>query len=152
MISEEMAAFLPSGLSIVIASRGRDLSPDGARASAVVVDEDRLHMTVFVPSERAEAILHDLKKAPRVAVLFVRPTDDRACQLKGTFAGSRRGRPSEREAVRGQFDAFRAALETIGIARSLTAGWKQWPCVAIRIRVTEMFNQTPGPGAGGPMA
>jgi hypothetical protein len=30
----------------------------------------------------------------------------------------------------------------------MTAGWKFWPCVAIDLRVTELYEQTPGPGAG----
>lgn len=151
MISEDLAGFITSGLSVAIATRSHDLVPNGGRASAVLVDEDRLHMTVFVPSKRAESILRDLAEAPQVAVLFVRPTDDRACQLKGTFTGSRRARPGERAEVTAQFDGFLAALEAIGVSRSLTAGWNHWPCIAITIRVTETFNQTPGPGAGGPM-
>jgi hypothetical protein len=26
--------------------------------------------------------------------------------------------------------------------------WQVWPCVAVRVRVTALFDQTPGPGAG----
>jgi len=152
VVSEELAGFLASGVSVSLATRNRRLVPNGARAAAAVVDEDRVHITVFVPADASASVLRDLKQAPQAAVLFVRPPDDRACQLKGIFAGSRRARPGERKAVTGQFDAFRARLEAIGISRELTGGWKAWPCVAIRIRVTEMFDQTPGPGAGGPLA
>ncbi len=151
MISEELAGFLPSGVSIAIATRDGDLTPNGARASAVAVEDDRRHLIVFVPTRRARPIVRDLKEAPQVAVLFVRPTDDRACQLKGTFAGSRPARASERRLVQDQFDGFLGELETIGIARTLTSGWIPWPCTAIRVRVTEMFDQRPGPGTGGPM-
>lgn len=111
-----------------------------------------MHITVFVPSASATSILRDLKEHPEAAVLFVRPTDDRACQLKGTFDSARPARDDERELVERQFDDYLGALEAIGITRLLTAGWTAWPCTAIRMRVTEMFNQTPGPGAGGPMS
>lgn len=151
MISEELAGFLPAGLSVSVATRDRKLVPNGARASAAIVEKDRIHITVFVPKDAAGPILRDLAKTPAAAVLFVRPTDDRACQLKGTFTGSRAARPGERAVVKEQFDAFRGSLEAIGISRELTAGWSYWPCVAIRISVSEMFDQTPGPGAGGPL-
>lgn len=151
MIARELAEFLPSGLSISVATRDRELTPHGARASAAVVDPDGLHLTVYVPAGSAEPLVADCRVQPNVAVLFVRATDDRACQLKGIFAGARDARPDERAEVERQFDAFLASLEQIGIPRPLTAGWESWPCAALRVRVTDKFDQTPGPGTGGPM-
>lgn len=136
---------------MAIATRDRDLAPDGARASAATVEADGLHMTVFVPARGAAAVLRDLEAAPQAAVLFVRPTDDKACQLKGVFEGSRAAKAGERREVERQAEGFIASLEAIGIARELTASWVWWPCKAVRIRVTDIFEQTPGPGAGAPM-
>lgn len=116
-----------------------------------MVEKDHVHVTVFVHAKSAGRILRDLEENQQAAVLFVRPTDSRSCQLKGTFAGSRRARPSERAEVERQASGFIDELQAIGIARALTAGWSFWPCVAVRIRVTGIFNQTPGPGAGAPM-
>jgi hypothetical protein len=31
-----------------------------------------------------------------------------------------------------------------------TRAWVTWPAVAIRLRATAVFNQTPGPDAGAP--
>jgi hypothetical protein len=138
-------------LSVAVATRDGDLTPNGARAWAALVDEDRTHLTVFLHSKSARSILRDLKAHPQVAVLFVRPTDDRACQLKGLFLGSRPARPGERPEVERQAYRFVSELEAIGIARALTTGWSFWPCVAIRVRVTDLFHQTPGPGAGAPI-
>ena len=36
--------------------------------------------------------------------------------------------------------------------RAMVAGMKIWPCVAIELRVTQLFEQTPGPGAAEPLA
>ena len=34
----------------------------------------------------------------------------------------------------------------IGIPRAMSASAETWPCIALDIRVTQVFEQTPGPG------
>jgi hypothetical protein len=148
MISEELAGFLKSGLSITAGSRDAEMQPDGARAWAVRVHDDRLHLTVYLYSQAAPAMLRNLEACPLLALSIDRPSDSRACQIKGTFTGSRRSRAGERAEVTRQVDGYLGELEKIGIPRVMTAGWKFWPCVAIDLRVTELYEQTPGPGAG----
>jgi hypothetical protein len=150
-ISAELAAYLEAGVSITVGTRDGALNPDGARAWAVRVDADRVHLTVFVHAGAAPALLRNLEAHPEIALAFDRPIDNRACQVKGRFETSRRARADERAMVERQADGFLAQLETIGIPRALTAGWMVWPAVAIRLRVTELFEQTPGPGAGEPL-
>lgn len=150
-ISEPVAEFLGHGLSITIATRDGDLQPDGAPAWAVLVEDDREHLTVFVFEQAAPAVLGNLERHPEIAVLFDRPTEHRAFQAKGRFVSSRPAGPRERAEVERQVDAFRGELDAIGIPRALTAGWSYWPSVAIRFRVEQLFEQTPGPGAGEPL-
>jgi hypothetical protein len=57
----------------------------------------------------------------------------------------------ERKTIERQWDALLDNLAQIGIPRAATASYKLWPSVAIRIRVTALFSQTPGPGAGAPL-
>jgi len=151
-LSEDLAAFLVSGLSISVATRDADLAPTGLRAWAAVVDREREHVEVFFHAKNSDEVLANLEENGRIAVLFVHPSTSRACQLKGIFAGSRRAKPSERREVERQVDGFFADLEVIGIRRDVTGGWKYWPSVAVRFRVEETFDQTPGPGAGGRIA
>ena len=40
----------------------------------------------------------------------------------------------------------------VGLPRVATDGWVMWPAVAVRFRVNALFDQTPGPGAGAPLA
>lgn len=131
-----------------LATCGAGLAPGGARVWAVSVDEDRTHITAFVPREAAGRILPDLEENGRAALVFGRPTDDRACQIKGAFAGARPAAPREKALVLRQVERFCADLDAIGMPAAVSAAWKTWPCTAIRIRVAEVFNQTPGPGAG----
>jgi hypothetical protein len=151
MISEELAAFLESGLSITAGTRNDELQPDGARVWAMRVHENRTHMTVYLYAKAAPPMLRNLEANGLLALSIDRPSDSRACQIKGTFAGSRRGRAAERAEITRQVDGFLQQLEAIGIPRAMTAGWEFWPCVAVDIRVTQLFEQTPGPGAGDPI-
>lgn len=151
VIPEELASFLESGLSITAGTRDADLRPDGARAFALRVHEDREHLTTFFHAKAAPALLRNLADCPLIALSIDRPTDSRACQIKGEFTGSRRARTGERALVEQQFDGFLRELEVIGIPRAMTSGWLFWPCVAVDMRITHLYEATPGPGAGDPL-
>ncbi len=151
VIPKELAAFLESGLSITAGTRDADLWPDGTRAYALQVHEDREHLTAYFHAKAAPALLENLAACPLIALSVDQPSDSRACQIKGSVTGSRRARAAERALVERQIDGFLAQLETIGIPRAMTAGWRFWPCVAVDLRITHLFEATPGPGAGDPL-
>jgi hypothetical protein len=148
MIDQELRAFLEGGVGIHIGSRTADLLPNGARAVAVKVEEDDLHLQVFVPEVSLARVLPDLKANGAAAVVFARPIDDRACQVKGIFAGMRAASPQERPFVEQQWAGFLDKLAQIGIPRTAANGWITWPAAVVRVRATAVFEQTPGPAAG----
>jgi hypothetical protein len=148
MIEPELRAFLEGGVGIHIGSRNAALEPHGARVTAVRVEDDLLHLQVYVPDVAAGRVLPDLEANGAAAVVFARPVDDRACQVKGIYAGSRPAGADERRFVEQQWEAFLDNLEQIGIPRVGASGWITWPSVVIRIRATTIFEQTPGPQAG----
>jgi hypothetical protein len=150
-IAEPTARFLESGLSITVATRDEALQADGAGALAARVHPDRTRVTVFLHEEAARRMLENLESHPEIAVLFDQPTAHRACQVKGVYLSSRRARASERALVDRQLEGCAVELEAIGIPRAMMAGWKTWPCLALELRVTHLFEQTPGPGAGEPL-
>ena len=151
VLSEAMSSFLESGMSITVATRDGNLAPDGAPAWAARVHEDATGLTLFLYEEAGRRMLRNLEAHPGIAILFDRPSQTRACQVKGMFLSSRKARAAERAEVERQFDALAADLEAIGIPRAMTAAWKHWPCLAFDVRVTALFEQTPGPGAGEPL-
>lgn len=151
LISNELATFIESGLSINVGTRDEALEPDGVIAWAARVHEDRAQLTIYLHKDAADAMLRNLREFPRIAVLFERPTSHRACQVKGNFVSSRPAKAAERAQVEQQSENFCADLEGIGIPRELLTGLEIWPCVAIQVRATQLFEQTPGPGAGEPL-
>src|SRR5687767_6136188 len=148
MIHKELAAFLEEGIGINIGTRSASLQPNGARVVAVKVDDDGTHVTAYMPAAAAPLIMADLEASGHAALVFARPPDERACQVKGMYAGSRDARADEQSFVVGQWGRWMRRLETIGLPRMAYESWQVWPCVAVRVRVTALFDQTPGPGAG----
>ena len=152
MIDEQLAAFLEEGIAIQLATRNEQLEPNGVRVVAVAVEPSGTHVVAYVPEEAVYHVLPDLQSTGQVAMVFSRPPDERSCQVKGTFDGARAAAGDERARVEAQWDRWLDRLVTIGVARTMFDHWTAWPCVAIRVRVNAIFNQTPGPGTGGPLA
>jgi hypothetical protein len=151
LVSDELARFLESGLSITVGTRDGELQPDVVVAWAARVHDDRAHLILFVHKDAAKALLSNLKTHPEIAVNLDLPTSHRACQVKGDFVSTRPAKASERALVERQVKAFDADLRGIGIVHSMVGGWTVWPCVAIEMRIRDLFEQTPGPGAGEPL-
>lgn len=151
MIDGELTRFLEGPVGIHIGTRNERLEPSGARCLALVVEPDGAHVVVYMAAVAAARVLPDLESNGQAALSFARPVDERACQVKGVFVGVRDATEAERERIASQWEQFRANLEAIGIPRAGNAAWPTWPCVAVRLRVTQLFEQTPRPGTGGPL-
>lgn len=152
MIDADLALFLQQGLAINIGTRNAALEPHAAYAPAVRVEADGTHLVVYVPVVGASAVLDDLADNGQAALVFARPEDDRACQVKGQFVSVRDATPEEQPFVQAQWHGFLRQLEAIGTPGESTRTWIIWPAVAIRMRVTALFSQTPGPDAGAPLS
>lgn len=152
MIDPDLAAFLEGGVAIHLGTRNETLEPNGARAAAVRVEAGGTELIVYIAETAAERLFPDLRSNGQAAVAFVRPTDDRACQVKGVFIDARPAVEDERALVDAQWRGFARQLEGIGIPRGNSAGWVTWPALAIRLRATAVFNQTPGADAGAQLA
>ena len=148
MIDRKLAGFLEEGLGIHLGTCSAALEPDGARAIAVRVDPDGTHLTVYMATVAAARVLPDLESNGRAAVSFGRPIDDRACQVKGEFVGASEVDAGATQAIETQWQGYLTNLAQIGIPRAVFGGWTMWPATAIRLRVTALFEQTPGPDAG----
>jgi hypothetical protein len=151
MVPPTLASFIEEGLGIHIATRSYRFEPNGGRALAVKVSEDGALLTVYLATVALDRLLPDLQASGQAAVGFARPVDEKACQLKGLFVSARPARQDERSLIDAQWNGFLDNLGRIGIPREPLARWTLWPASAVTIKVTAIFEQTPGPGAGEPM-
>ena len=148
VIDKALASFLEEGIAIQLGTRDDNLRPNGVRVAAVKVADDGTHIVAYVPTVAVRQVLPDLESNGQAALVFARPPDERACQVKGVFAGTHAASGDEERLVTDQWDRWLARLESIGYPRAAFAQWPTLPCTGIRLRVTALFNQTPGPKAG----
>lgn len=153
MLDKSLTEFLELGLATHIGTRNQRMEPNGCRVTAVRVEEQGRHLIAYLPKAATGAVIDDLKNNGQAAVSFARPTDDRAVQVKGEFVSMRDADPSEEEFVMAQWRGLLKELDVIGLAAlTSTSTWLMWPCVAVTIRVTAVYSQTPGPEAGAVLA
>lgn len=149
MLDQSLTEFLELGLAIHLGTRNSRMEPNGCRVTAVRVEDQGTHIVAFIPTPAAASVLDDLKTNGKAAISVARPADDRAVQVKGVFVSLRDADPSEEAFVMAQWHGFVKQLDMIGFnASTSTLSWTVWPCLAVKIRVTHVFSQTPGPDAG----
>jgi hypothetical protein len=149
MLDQTLTEFLELGLAIHIGTRNERMEPNGCRVTAVRVEDQGTHLIAYLPKSATAAVLQDLNNNGQAAISVARPADDRAVQIKGAFVSMRDAEPSEESFVMAQWEGFKKQLDMIGFnASTSTISWSVWPCVAVKIRVTNIYSQTPGPDAG----
>ena len=146
----ELAAFIQSGVSIVVAGRDGELVGDVIRGCGCRVSADRQRVTVLVDPMRSDALLHDITSNGMIAVVFSRPSTHRSIQLKGTDARRVRVTAADRAVIDRSLAAWVAELVSIGYSAEFAAAVRGHPerPVAIAFTPTAGFQQTPGPDAG----
>jgi hypothetical protein len=152
MLTSEVVDFIQGGQDARLATCNAQREPHGCRVIAAVIDGDGTHLTAFVPIPAAAPVLANLRANPAVALAFQRPTDDRACQVKGTCVDIRDASDAERTTVDAQLALLGEKFRQLTVPWDVVAGWTTWPAVAITVRVSAVFEQTPGPGAGAPLS
>ena len=151
MISEELANFLESGVTMLVGTRDPELRPEGVKGFGARVEPGREELTVFISAAHAARTLANAMATGRVAVCFTRPIDHRSMQLKGPVLELRDARDEERPLVERYTQRLSEILGEIGIPPRLILRIDRWPAHALRIRMEGVFVQTPGPGAGTPL-
>ncbi len=132
----------------MIGTRDESLMPECTRAWGIHVAADRVSMTLFLAETFAGKTLDNLHENGMIAVTCTRPTDHITCQVKGLVRSIKPVTSDQRELSRRWHRDFTAELMAVGVSSTLTEGWIVDPTVAVEIAVTDVFDQTPGPGAG----
>ena len=154
VLDDDHAAFVQSGLSIVVASRSEDNVPSVARALGCRVAEDRGSVTIFLWAPQAGALLTDIRATGMVAVVFSRPSTHRTIQLKGRDARVVPRDEGGRAIVARNTDLLVQDLAWLGHRQDLARAYLHCEpdeLAAIVFTPSAGFDQTPGPGAGKPL-
>ncbi|MCE3224172.1 MAG: hypothetical protein K0S58_2352 [Nitrospira sp.] len=148
MIPPQVFDLLHTGVSVIVGTRDSSLMPESSRAWGIRAARDRASVTIFLTEAVSQQTLRNLRENGLVAISCTRPTDHVACQLKGRLRTIRPAEQADREYSAGWHRDFIQELVAIGVPADLCEAWITGPALAIEIDVTEVFHQTPGPGAG----
>jgi Pyridoxamine 5'-phosphate oxidase len=153
-IGPEHAALIARGVSIMVGSRDSNLRPHLMRAVGCRLSADWRRATLLMPQGGGGQVLSDLRDNGRIAVVFSEPSSNRTLQLKGhdatvTPCGSDDAALAER-----YVQGFVAEIGKLGFAEEVarTILNRDDAVVAVHFMIAEAFEQTPGPGAGEPLA
>jgi hypothetical protein len=150
-LCDEVVELLASGVVMSLGTCDAALVPECVPAMGSRVNRDRRTVTVFVPRLLLGATLVNLEHNGQVAVSATRPSDEKSMQIKGRSRAVRDATDAERPIQELQRGALVEQLAAVGMPRAVTRRMTYWPSVAIEIDVTDVFVQTPGPGAGKPL-
>jgi hypothetical protein len=152
LIPDEAASMITAGrCSMVVGTRDARLEPHFVRALGAAVHDDRAQLTFFVPRVLAAPVIRDLEDNGRIAFQLVDAPTFHAFQLKGRLVAHRDASPDEEALQLAYRESMAAAARSVGIPDGHWLYYVYNPAVAITFRVEEVFNQTPGPGAGAPI-
>jgi hypothetical protein len=151
VLNEAHAAFVTSGVSIVVAGRDAENLPTVVRAVGCRVSADRRRVTVFVPRSQAAELLGDLQANQEIAAVFSLPSTHRTIQLKSRDAALAPVGPADLACIAAQIDLFTVDIAKLGhageFARAVAAHAPD-DLVGIEFTPYAAFAQTPGPRAG----
>lgn len=148
----KLQRFVEGGISVFVATADADKVPTCCRAIALTTKDDFETVTVYVPAATGQETIANVATTRRIAIACTEPLSHQSIQIKGVSRGVKLAPPGEQELVRTRLHQFADVLAEIGQPRSVTYRVAHWPAFAIEVSVEEVFDQTPGPKAGFPLA
>jgi hypothetical protein len=149
IIPEKIARFLEQRANVAFAgTRNRDLVPFGHRVSGWCIGADGRSLTAFIPEPAG--LVESLQENGELALTVEDFPSHETYQFKGRYVSHR---PAHREdlaivdRIRERFIKNMRAVYPVlpeGIAGAFTSK----PALAVEFEVSEIYVQTPGPGAG----
>lgn len=142
-------------VSMALSSRDAAHRPSLAKAAACRISADHQRVTLLVDQQLAADVVRDLRAGHPVAAVFSEPATHRTVQLKAPQAEVVAVTPADREHARQHLEATVAHLLPLGYPEAAVRGYfahQPEHLVAVSFTPTAAFEQTPGPGAGRPLA
>lgn len=151
-LDRERCEFLISPVMIILGACGPGRSLEIGRGVGARVPANAQEIDIIVSSWQWRGLIDNAVASGRVAATFARPSDYISLQVKGRV--TRRPARAEDIALADHYIAsMSATLVSLGLAPTAVAQWlSSRDAVVLKIAVDEMFDQTPGSGAGRTLA
>jgi hypothetical protein len=150
MLSEALRLSTEGGMSIILGTVDADGNPATCRGVALQAGDSELStVTVYIPVATGQQAIANIATTRRIAVVSSEPISHRAVQFKGVSRSVRLARADEAKLIEDRMAAFSDVLDRLGVPQRVVWSMTHWPAFAVEIAVEEIFDQTPGPKAGG---
>lgn len=148
-ITADRAEFLSGPNTVVVGTHDGKLHPTSTHGLCVLSSpDDGDRVRVWLPAAIAQRALADLAVEPRLAVTCSRASTHRTLQLKGRCVGIRAVGDDRFPEFNVRFASFVGECAVVGLPARLLERVAMWPLVELELAVADVFDQTPGPGAG----
>ena len=147
LIDENLTEFFRGPVSAILASVDPMNVPDATRVMGLAALSPR-RLRILI-SSNARTAHTNAQPGGRVAVLVTDITNYRSLQLKGTVVtGAHERTAGDMALVHHHIDTFCEFSPIVGITPANAARFFTVDVVAIVVDVDDLYDQTPGPGAG----
>ena len=150
-IDAELASHIEAGIAIVVATRDDDMRPQITRGWGASVTDDGAALTLCVAAAEGSRALDNLRANGAIAITFSSPTTYRTVQAKGVVTDLRAATARDLARRGEHIEDLLDLVEQVGIERELARRLARGEVVAVTVAVRELYQQTPGPGAGTPL-
>jgi hypothetical protein len=150
MIPEKIARFLERANVAFAGTRNRDLVPFGHRVSGWCIGADGRTLTAFTPEPSTAGLVESLQENGELALTVEDFPTHETYQFKGRYVSHR---PAQREdfaivdRIRERFMKNMRTLFPV-LPEGIVGAFNSKPTLAVEFAVSEIYVQTPGPGAG----
>lgn len=156
-IDDVLKTFIEGGVSVALGTCDSGLAPALARAWGPRVGGDRRSLSLCIAAAASGTTLLNLKDNGRVAIAFSQPTNYKTAQIKGRWIETTDVMPEDLAVVERHRNAFITETVSLGVSRDLVELYVRRELlsspalVKISVLTEQIFDQTPGPGAGSPL-
>jgi hypothetical protein len=144
-----LSAQLAGPVAVQLATADAELRPRSVRGLGAAFDEPSGVLSLVVAVAQAGALLTALERSRKLAVNLTHPVTLHGVQVKGPLVRIEAPSSEAAEAARRYFEGFVEALAKVGFKPAQLQGmYCSGDTLWVRMQPVELFNQTPGPGAG----
>jgi hypothetical protein len=148
MIPEKLVEFIHGNTFIYIGARNEKLQTTCNRVLGAKVNPDGDSFTCFIPKAAADKLVSYLEACNKYVVAMATLPSYEAYQFKGTCTSIRDADNGELAQAQAYLDKMVAFTSQFGIPEEFFGSFAVDPSIAATIKVEEIYDQTPGPGAG----
>lgn len=154
-LTDHLIQFTEGPVMIHLGVRDANFQPHVAAIWGMKASPTELR--IFLLDVHAERLMPHLEANGQMAVVVSSPLSSETYQFKGTFVGAQPGSEADYAIHRiywekmGGFFQFLHSSGHVGVLDAI-ARMRLEPFVTVTMRVDEVFDQTPGPGTGQPVA